>query len=121
MDNLESFGGYRKAQSLFGLVADDVERLMKIPALSRLVSQQLSAADSICANIDEGYGRGSRKEFIQFLHIARGSAREVRGRYERMQRWFDAETVPKRVAACSEIIAILTKTIQRLRANPDPK
>lgn len=120
MDNLESFGGSLKANALFGHVADDLERLMKIPALSRLVSQQLAAADSICANIDEGYGRGSRKEFIHFLHIARGSAREVRGRYERMSRWFDPLTVSNRVAECSEIIAILTKTIQRLRTKPGP-
>jgi four helix bundle protein len=43
-----------------------------------LKDQIQRAAVSIMANIAEGYERGSNKEFIQFLFIARGSAGEVR-------------------------------------------
>ena len=118
MDKLNDFVAYQKACELFDFVADDMASLVKNPLCTRLVSQQVAAADSICSNIDEGYGRGSKKEFAQFLLIARGSAREVRGRYERMSRWlkFTPALTQSHLLLCSEIIAILTKTIARLKA-----
>lgn len=45
--------------------------------LYSLTSQTKRAALSIPANIAEGYGRNSRKEYIQFYSIALGSALEL--------------------------------------------
>ena len=42
-----------------------------------LVSQMRRSAISIPCNIAEGYRRGHRKEYIQFLHIALGSCSEL--------------------------------------------
>jgi four helix bundle protein len=39
----------------------------------RLIENCESAASSIASNIAEGKGRHSKKEFVQFLYIARGS------------------------------------------------
>ncbi len=48
-------------------------------ALDRdLKSQIRRAATSVMSNIAEGFERGSRKEFVQFLNIAKGSNGEVR-------------------------------------------
>lgn len=58
----------------------EIYLLIKILPLSKdfsLIDQIKRASTSICANIAEGYGRRSKKEFVQFLSIALGSTNEV--------------------------------------------
>ena len=111
---LENFGAYRKSMELFDLVSKDMETLKEEYSLGRLVSQQLASADSISANIEEGYGRLSRKEYIRFLDFARGSARETYGRYKRMKHWLSEDVAQQRTELLDEIIGILTATITTL-------
>ena len=112
---LEQFGAYQKALQLFDLVVADMQELKTDHRCYRLISQQVASADSICANIEEGYGRLSRVEYVRFLDIARGSARETRGRYERMKHWLAREVIQERVELLDEIIGILTSSIVRMR------
>ena len=112
---LERFGAYCKAVELFDLVVLDLSKHSSDFTLTRLIAQQYASADSIAANIEEGYGRGSRKEYTQFLVIARGSAQETMGRYQRFKHWLPQETIDLRTSLCGEIIAILTATIKKLR------
>jgi four helix bundle protein len=114
--SLQRFSAYTKAVALFDFVVADLEPLAGKFHLTRLLGQQFASADSIAANIEEGYGRESQKEYCRFLAIARGSARETAGRYARLRHWLPAEIVQQRCLLCSEIIAILTKSIRTLRA-----
>jgi four helix bundle protein len=77
------------------------------------------APTRISANIEEGYGRKSRKDYSHFLIISRGSATETRGRYEhRLRHWLPEEVIKARVSLCEEIIAILSASIRTLRNTP---
>ena len=116
-DKLKNFGAYQKALELFDQVVADLEPLLTIPAVHRLIAQQYASADSIAANIEEGYGRESKRDFAHSLVISRGSAQETAGRCERRRHWLPADTVAQRVALCGEIIGILSATIKTLRAS----
>ena len=104
--SLVQFGACRKARELFDLVIRDMEARKKDPRCYRLMGQQIASADSICANIEEGFGRLSRIEDVRFLGIARGSSPETRGRCERLRHW---------LSSIDEIIGILTSSIIRMR------
>ena len=112
---LEQFGAYQRARELFDLVIADMDVLRSDPKCYRLIPQQVTSADSICSNIEEGYGRLSRTEYIRFLDIARGSARETRGRYERMKHWLSHDVITQRGELLDQIIRILTNSIGGLR------
>jgi four helix bundle protein len=66
---------WQKAMELFQLVWKITYRDAKIDF--KLRAQVADAAQSVAANISEGYGRRSVKEYIQFLYIALGSAAET--------------------------------------------
>ena len=93
---------------------NDSETLGKDYRGRELVKQQVRSLDSICANMEEGFGRGFGKELPQHLKISRGEARESRGRYERCSHLLPPETIAQRVAMLNRIIGGLSKTIQTI-------
>ncbi len=117
---LAGFEAYQKALRLFDLVVEDMTRHFNGRKLERLVSQQIASADSVCSNIEEGYGRESTIEYRRFLVIARGSLRETEGRYLRLRHWMPSEIVAERVALAGEINRMLSATIVRLKNRPTP-
>lgn len=117
-ESLENFGAYRLAMELFDLVVDDMAAIERDVRTHRLISQQVASADSICSNIEEGHGRETTRDYTHYLVMARGSARETRGRYTRMKHWLPANLVADRVKRCDAILGILTKSIVSLKRRP---
>jgi len=68
------------------ILSKEIFELTKTTKLSRdfeLKDQMHRSSGSIMDNIAEGFGRGSRLEFIQFLSIASGSADELKSQLYR--------------------------------------
>jgi four helix bundle protein len=77
IERFEDLVAWQKAEALDGLVANAVTRGAFARDLG-LRDQSLRASASIAANISEGFERGGRAEFHQFLSIAKGSCGELR-------------------------------------------
>ena len=76
MKSFKELGVWQKAVKL---AAAAYKRTDKFPTseIYVLIPQLRKAAVSVSANIAEGWGRGSTKEYVQFLLIARGSLMEL--------------------------------------------
>jgi four helix bundle protein len=92
-----------------------------------LTSQIRRAAASIPANIAEGYGRGSRKEYLQFLQIAQGSLKELETHFIIAQRllYLTPSQTERLLADTEELGRMLRGLIQKLKSpssasNPTP-
>jgi len=85
----------------------------------RLISQMESAAASPAQNIAEGKGRQYKKEFIQFLYIARGSVFEIvtlNELFRRRKLFLDEEATEVR-KHCEQIDRKLNGLINSLRGS----
>lgn len=67
---------WQEGRELHRQVSKLVRRFPRDEAFG-LTSQMRRSARSVCANIAEGAGRNSDKDFAQFIEIAYGSAMEV--------------------------------------------
>ena len=76
MKNFKELEVWQKAVKLATETYKVTESLPR-PEQFGLTSQARRAAASVPANIAEGWGRGSTREYIQFLLIARGSLMEL--------------------------------------------
>ena len=89
----EDINAWQKAREL----ADNIYRLTKENEFAKnfdLKNQINRSAGSIMDNIAEGFGRGGRKEFINFLGISKGSLDELKSQlYRALDRNYIANDV----------------------------
>ena len=68
---------WNRAVDFAVVVIDTVEKISTDRKHYRLLEQIEASSTSIAMNLAEGKGRNSKKEFIQFCYIARGSLYET--------------------------------------------
>lgn len=114
--SVEDFIVYQKALKLFDdFINEDLPLLDRKLAGRELARQQVRSLDSICANMEEGYGRKAGKELKHFFRISRGSTGESKGRYKRCKRFLSEKTIEKRLKQLDEVQAMLHSLISKLR------
>ena len=89
--SFEDLDVWNKAVEFADVVLGVVDELNTDRKHYRLIEQLESSATSVAMNIAEGKGRFSKKEFIQYLYIARGSLFETITLMEILKRrnWID--------------------------------
>lgn len=82
-----------------------------------LKNQMRRAAISIPANIAEGAGRQTNREFIQFLHMAQGSLSELDTHLEISKRlgYFDEGNLKEWLSLMDDVDKMITGLIKSLR------
>jgi len=83
-----------------------------------LTSQMNRCAVSIPSNVAEGYGRKTTNEYIQFLHIALGSARELETQLiicKEVKLIENLDWIDIAINKVNEVEALLVSTINKLK------
>jgi four helix bundle protein len=117
----EDIVAWQKARELTRLVYE----ITKTGSFSKdfgLRDQIRRASVSIMSNIAEGFDRGGRKEFIQYLSIAKGSVGEVKSQlYAALDQKYITEDVINKVYLLAEEINRLIYSLIKYLGNTDIK
>ncbi|WP_301877388.1 four helix bundle protein [uncultured Megasphaera sp.] len=94
-------------------------KLLPMEERYALSDQMRRAAVSIPSNIAEGQSRNTKKEFIQFLHIAKGSNSELMTQFLLCLdfKYLKKEEIQKVMNLCTEIDGLLGGLIKSLKTN----
>ena len=108
---------WQKSMLLANDVIDLVDHLETDRRHYRLIEQLEAAVTSIPMNIAEGKGRESKKEYIHFLYISRGSLYETLTLLEifQMRAWITPEIFHDLEQKSTEIAKMLNSLINYIR------
>lgn len=119
IERYEDIQGWQKARELTSFVYS-VTKQRAFARDFRLKDQIRKAAISIMSNTAEGFERGGRAEFIQFLSIAKSSAGEAQSQlYIALdQEYITPEQFDKGYKLCDETMRLIGGFIAYLQKTP---
>ncbi|MCB0190339.1 MAG: four helix bundle protein [Anaerolineae bacterium] len=116
---MNSYKELKVWQRTVDLVAEIYRMTRTFPDEERytLTSQMRRAAISIPSNIAEGWGRGTTKEYVHFLRIARGSLMELETQLiiSEKLKYLSADTINLLIKEIQEIGRMLNGLMRSLR------
>ncbi|MEC5157843.1 four helix bundle protein [Chryseobacterium sp. MP_3.2] len=88
-----------------------------------LTSQIRRSAESISANISEGFGRAGSRDKTMFYKYARGSANETKNHlvYGNLVKYFEDEKIQPIIKDIENLMHELNKVIKTLESEPQPQ
>ena len=112
-ENLEV---WNKAVDFAVEVIDTVENISTGRKHYRLLEQIEASSTSVAMNIAEGKGRFSKKEFVQYLYISRGSLYETMTLLEifRRKKWISDDQYYQLDSRGKEIVSMIKGLINSL-------
>ena len=110
---------WNKAVDFAVAVIDTVEESTTDRRHYRLLEQIEASCTSVAMNIAEGKGRFSKKEFVQFLYISRGSLYETMTLLEILRRkgWISNDQYSSLARDGKEIVSMIIGLIKAIRSS----
>ena len=107
---------YQKALDFSVNVIQTIDEIDAPRKHFRLFEQIESSSTSIASNISEGKGRFSKKEFKQYLYVARGSLYETVARLQifKKLKWLDERLYKRLYIEAEEINKMLSGLIKSI-------
>jgi len=104
---------WQKAHRFFIDVVQDVEGFSSRTAGREIANQVLRSASSISANIAEGFGRRTGREYTHYLIVARGSTTETLDWYLKCRdlHLIESTVFANRRATLEEILKMLNRML----------
>ena len=113
----EELNVYQKALDFAVNVIENIDKIEAPRKHYRLFEQIESSSTSVASNISEGKGRFSKKEFKQYLYVARGSLYETVTRLQifKKLKWLKEESYKNLYAEAQEINKMLSGLINSIK------
>ncbi len=107
---------WQKSLALVDQVIELIDNLETSRKHYRLYDQLESATTSVPMNIAEGKGRNSKKEFLHFLYIARGSLYETLTLLElfKLRKWISKDQFDELECSSNQIAKMINGLIKTI-------